>query len=211
MKWVLTGLMVLGIALLSLGLYMDFNELSHSDLETALAPLLTVSGERIGSTPRSWRTKIPQNAIWKRLQQSLGGPDYLVAVVDNGEVVQCPSSTNVSVEVIVDRMLLSPKLAHLHPYGFSFACVETGWSFDAKPGSSLQLVLRSTGHKLATSDDVRIIPVWQASMKDKLVGRALADEFWTSWKVVSLLGSPLLATGLIALRVVSKTAKAKTG
>ncbi len=193
---------------------MDSTELSHSDLETALSPLLTVSGEQIGSMPRSWKTKIPQGAAWKRLQQRLGGPTYLITVIQNREFnhqfIQCLPDMDLRVQVWVSHVPIDLKPTRLHPYGFDSDCLDTGLSFEAKPGNDVELLLQSTGDKVNFSHDLLLLPVWQASMKDKLVGRELADEFWTSWKVVSLLGGLLSATGLVALRVVSKTAKAKT-
>ena len=167
-------------------------------MKVALAPILVVPGDQVSQEPHTWNANIPVGLTWERLQRALGNPDYLLAAVHKDKVVQCLSAMKVSIRVMLGDSEIGTRPVRFQPYGYSSDCAgNAGVAFNAKPGSTLRIVVSVAGQRLDSSEDILVIPVWHVDIKDKLVGIALSTYFWTSPLFVSVLGALVLAIGSI--------------
>ena len=195
-----TGLVVFGTILLCVGIVVSSQRLTRSEIHVALAPLVVIPGENILSEPHSWKIRIPATATWKKLEARFGRPDYLLAVVRNGKVIECFSGTGLSAQVRANGVVLISKPVRRQPYGFSSDCSnEACLAFKANAGTDLAVVLNITKRPLDFSEDVICMPDWHVDMKDLLVGAALDENFWTSGKPISLAGALSVLMGLILI------------
>ena len=189
--------LLLGVALVILGgwLRLTGNGLHTSDLTLLQMPL---AEKPVAAVHGGLTFKIPKNAQWRRIETALGRPKYVITVISGHRLV-CFDDLGIQVEVDVNAQhatLTEPEGGDFSSrYASDCATGRLGIQFNASPGDQvhLKLVPQLTPPNQVTGD-LAILPFWNISLKDVIVGTELNEQF-------SLIGLRLITAGTIFLIV----------
>jgi len=184
---------VVGLLLMVPGaLFLTNTGLSSEDANVALTPLLTIPLDRIGTYGRT-RVLIPDTPQWKRIRREWGEPEWIIAAVEpEKEFAYCLPELGLTI-LVGDHERPLPLQSSYPPYGYSTDCAASTISFNATPGTELNVSILKSSDRPLPSANLIIVGRWLYT-KDKLVGIYLDEEVRPILIVTSALGLILVGS-----------------